>query len=125
MNSMDKRQQMIYDYLREKKTTQSAYDILDACRDHGVRAPSQIYRELNKLIERGLIHKVESLNAYIACEQEHEIGQSIICICNNCGLVKEMPASNFVDHTELLRNQDEFTPQQMNVEVKGRCADCS
>ena len=125
MKPQTPRQQLIYDYLREKKTAQSAYDILDAFRVHGVRAPSQIYRELNKLLEYGLIHKVESLNAYIACKREHEIGQSILAICNNCGLVKEMSSPDFAGQLEKFDEWDEFTPQQLTVEVKGRCSVCN
>lgn len=125
MKPQTPRQQLIYDYLREKKTAQSAYDILDEFRVHGFRAPSQIYRVLNKLLEFGLIHKVESLNAYIACEQEHKIGQSIVAICNSCGVVKEIPTANFADQFENFDGLEDFTPEGLAVEVKGLCSICS
>jgi len=124
MKPRKQRQQLIYDYLREKNTPQSAYDILDAFRDHGIRAPVQVYRELKKLLECGLIHKVESLNAYIACKHEHRSGQSVVAICNDCGSVQEMSVSVFSDHFQSLSDWEEFTPQEMNIEVKGRCSDC-
>ncbi len=125
MKPQTPRQQLIYEYLRQKKTPQGAYDILDACREHGFRAPSQIYRVLNKLIEFGLIHKVESLNAYIACEQQHNVGQSMVAICNSCGSVKEMATADFADQLEKFDGWDGFTPQELAVEVKGRCSSCN
>lgn len=125
MKPQTPRQQLVYDFLLKKKTAQGAYDILDACRDQGFRAPSQIYRVLDKLLEYGLVHKVESLNAYIACDQTHVIGRSFIAICNNCGLVKEMPIPVFSDQLENCDSWDGFTPQELKVEIKGRCPDCN
>ncbi len=125
MKPQTPRQQLIYDYLRQKQTAQSAYDILDEFRSHGFRAPSQIYRVLNKLLEYGLVHKVESLNGYIACKQQHEIGKSTVAICNNCGLVKEIPTPDFVDDFENYNGWDGFTPHELAVEVKGRCSLCN
>ena len=125
MKPQTPRQQLIYDYLREQKTAQSAYDILDEFRVHGFRAPSQVYRVLNKLLELGLIHRVESLNAYIACEQVHDFGYSIIAICNSCGIVKEIPTANFVDQFKKFDGLDGFTTQELAVEVKGRCSICN
>ena len=124
MKQLTHRQQLIYDYLNEKKTAQSAYDILDAFRVHGFRAPSQVYRILNKLLEYGLIHKVESLNAYIACKQQHDMGQSIIAVCNSCRSVKEMPAPSFVEELKCFDGWEGFTPQELVVEFKGRCSIC-
>ncbi len=125
MKPQTPRQQLIYDYLREQKTAQSAYDILDEFRVHGFRAPSQVYRVLNKLLELGLIHRVESLNAYIACEQEHVAGHSIVAICNSCGIVKEIPTANLIDQFENFDGLDGFTTQELAVEVKGRCSICN
>src|SRR5690606_5865135 len=42
----------------------SAYDILDRVRGKGIRAPLQVYRALDKLVERGLAHRLESLSAF-------------------------------------------------------------
>ena len=125
MKPQTPRQQLIYDYLKQKKTPQGAYDILDACRVHGFKAPSQIYRVLNKLREFGLIHKGESLNAYIACEQQHDSGQSVVAICNSCGLVKEVPIPDFSNQFEKFDGWEGFTPQELAVEVKGRCSLCN
>ncbi|MDE0309405.1 MAG: hypothetical protein OXI60_06185 [Acidiferrobacterales bacterium] len=125
MKPITQRQQLIYDYLREKKSAQSAYDILDAFTEHGLRAPSQIYRELKKLLECGLIHKVESLNAYIACNQEHDMGQFAVAICNNCRAVRELSNLKLAGRFHSLDEWEEFIPHKLIVEVKGRCSSCN
>ena len=55
---------LVYNLLRQTDTPLSAYSILDALRDQGVRAPLQVYRALNKLIERGAVHRIESVNGF-------------------------------------------------------------
>ena len=125
MKPQTPRQQLIYDYLQQKKTPQGAYDILDACRAHGFKAPSQIYRVLNELLEYGLIHKVESLNAFIACKEQHDSGRSIVAICNSCGSVREVPALDLTHQFENFDGWDGFAPQELAVEVKGLCSSCN
>ncbi|MCB1460156.1 MAG: transcriptional repressor, partial [Nitratireductor sp.] len=45
----------------------SAYGILDQLREEGFRAPLQVYRALEKLVDQGKVHRLESLNAFVAC----------------------------------------------------------
>ncbi|HSM41507.1 MAG TPA: transcriptional repressor, partial [Afifellaceae bacterium] len=58
---------MVFDTLLAADGPLSAYDILDRLRDKGFRAPLQVYRALDKLLALGLVHRLESLNAFIAC----------------------------------------------------------
>ena len=80
----------------------SAYDILDRARSEALKAPVQVYRALQKLEGRGLVHRIEALNAFVACsehdescsgqeQQEHRhprIGPGFV-ICRDCGSVRE------------------------------------
>ena len=43
------------------------YNILYDLRDHGFRGPTQVYRVLEKLLEIGMLHRIESMNAFVAC----------------------------------------------------------
>jgi Fe2+ or Zn2+ uptake regulation protein len=52
----------------------SAYDILDRLRGSGLRSPLQIYRALGPLTEQGLVHRLESLSAFVACAHPHDPG---------------------------------------------------
>jgi hypothetical protein len=64
----------------------TAYEILDAVRDKGITAPPTVYRALNRLVEEGLAHRVESINAYVACAHSHHSdGAVVFAICDNCG----------------------------------------
>ena len=70
---------------------QSAYTLLSRLRDHGINAPLQVYRALDKLIEMGLVHRVESLNAFTLCHHPHDRHQNVtvLAICYTCGQVSE------------------------------------
>lgn len=126
-------QRLVLDRLQAHGRAMSAYEILDLVRGDGLRAPAQVYRALEKLIEAGLVHRLESLNAFIACVHDHgghpEAAPApaavVFTICTRCGGVSEhaMPAV-----TEALRaslGRDGFIPGHMTVEVSGRCAGCA
>ena len=57
---------LAYDFLEDTGKPASAFEILDALRDEGLRAPLQVYRALSKLIDSGSVHRIESLNAFVA-----------------------------------------------------------
>ncbi len=71
----------------------SAYTILDRLRDDGLKATLQVYRALEKLLEAGRIHRLESMNAFVACchSKHRQIHPRIIAfeICEPCGKVNE------------------------------------
>ena len=91
-DDLTRNQELVLGALAHSDAPLSAYDILDLLRGEGLRAPLQVYRALDKLTERGLAHRLESLNAFICCadEQCHERGGSIaFAICEKCGRVEE------------------------------------
>src|SRR4051794_22836369 len=77
----------------------SPYDILDLARSDALKAPVQVYRALEKLEDRGLVHRIEALNAFVACsehdetcrnrEHSHAAHRPGFVICRDCGLVRE------------------------------------
>ena len=69
---LTKNQGLVFDVLSHSQGPLSAYTILDKLRDHGFRAPLQVYRALEKLLEFGLVHRLESINAFVACAHPHE-----------------------------------------------------
>ena len=79
-------QQVVLEALRAKMAPMSAYQILDVdkVRSKGLKAPLTIYRVLDKLIEAGLVHRIESLNAFIHCDQEHHTEPPAFMICHAC-----------------------------------------
>ncbi len=124
MFNLTQKQQLVYEHLRKNNTAQSAYDILHELSDHGFRAPSQVYRVLDKLLKFGLIHRVETLNAYVACEHEHDNGNSMMAICDECGAVEELSLEGVSGTIEKFGQQQGFTPRELVVELRGHCSSC-
>ena len=130
MTQLTKNQDLVLGALKRSEAPLSAYVILDKLRDHGFRAPLQVYRALEKLIEMGLVHRLESLNAFVACAHSGESccshhGTVAFAICNACGHVME-----FHDHTVEHRLSDwargkGFKQEKTTIEIRGLCATCS
>lgn len=105
----------------------SAYALLDQLREHGFRAPLQVYRALDKLVAFGLVHRLESINSFVACAHPHDHVHGLIAfaICDKCGGVDE-----FSDRTveERLRNWSRdhaFRLANATIEMRGTCAGCT
>ena len=70
-----------------------AYDIIERMAEHGPRpAPITVYRALDFLLAHGLVHKIESRNAFVACSHSHEGQPAALLICETCGTVSELDA---------------------------------
>lgn len=107
-----------------------AYEILDRLAQKGTRlAPISIYRSIDALLEAGVIHRLESKNAYFACRRhEHEHtkgGRPIFLVCERCGSVGEVPAQPVFDHINAVAREAGFDPKVKFVEVSGLCGKCA
>ncbi|WP_274423642.1 Fur family transcriptional regulator [Chelativorans sp. YIM 93263] len=105
----------------------SAYTILDKLRDDGFRAPLQVYRALDKLQELGLVHRLESINAFVACCQPHRHDHEMIAfaICGKCGNVDEFSDSMLEERLGTWVRAHRFKPAKTTIEIRGACADCA
>ena len=116
----------IFGALREAGGPMTAYQVLDAVREQGITAPPTVYRALGRLVEEGLAHRVESINAYVACAHSHHGDESVIfAICDQCGMVEEIEDSDAVEKLRDAATSDTFTVQRMAVEVHGCCGECT
>lgn len=103
-----------------------AYDIIEELAKRIARpAPITVYRALDFLIEQGLVHRIESRNAFLACAHNHDVSSSVaFLICERCGAVGEIAATSV---TQLLidgARATGFTPKMTVVEMTGVCANC-
>jgi Fe2+ or Zn2+ uptake regulation protein len=99
-----------------------AYDVLQRIRESAaITAPPTVYRSLEFLLENGFIHKLESLNAYVACQAPQSIHTGTFLICDHCGdridgracrspLAQESPRNRI--HAAQ-RNSDSGNPRRM------------
>lgn len=102
-----------------------AYDLLDMIRpDNDSAKPATVYRALDFLLEQGLIHRVESLNAFVGCRSSGTRHDQLLLICTACHNVEELPAGNvFAALAEEMRLAD-FSPQRKTLEIHGLCKNC-
>jgi Fur family transcriptional regulator, zinc uptake regulator len=112
--------------IAESHAAAGAYEILERMASHGSRpAPITVYRALDFLLAHGLVHKIESRNAYVACSHVHEDAPAALLICESCGTVAELDApESFASLTEGAIAQG-FSPQHTLVEMSGRCGHCA
>lgn len=111
--------------LRAAGRPMTAYEILDVLRDAGRKAaPPTAYRALARLIELGLVHRLESLNAYVACSSEHAAAAPAFSICDDCGTVAEFTAPDALDGVAAAARRGGFEPVRPVIELHGRCAGC-
>ncbi len=104
----------------------SAYELLDRMR--GVvknPAPPTIYRALDFLLEQGLVHKLESLHAYVGCAHPDQPHASQFLICEDCGEVAEVEDPSVAKSLNAAGKAIGFHARRPVVEVIGTCAQCS
>ncbi|MCG6657127.1 transcriptional repressor [Halomonas campisalis] len=102
-----------------------AYELLDRlAMEHAAARPPTIYRALDFLIEQGLVHRIESLNAYVACPcPEHAHGFQLL-ICRNCGRVEELHLDDVNAQLDARAQALGFRVERQTIELLGRCDDC-
>ncbi len=102
-----------------------AYDILEQMhKDNPKTAPPTVYRALEFLMDAGLVHKIESLNAYVGCENPSEPHIAQFFICQNCGAVAEMSVPKITQLIDKQAKQLGFESQTQVVEIRGHCPQC-
>ena len=69
-NELTKNQKIVLDFIQKSNKPVKAYSILSNVSKKGLKAPPQVYRALEKLIEVGEVHKIESLNSFVACNSK-------------------------------------------------------
>jgi Fur family zinc uptake transcriptional regulator len=121
---LTKNQSLVFDALSKATGPLSAYSLLDQLRDDGFRAPLQVYRALEKLQEMGLVHRLESLNAFVACAHDHEHGLMAFAICERCGQVTEFSDATIEERLGVWARDSGFHAHKTTIEIRGDCAAC-
>ena len=102
-----------------------AYALLDELRNEELgSAPPTVYRALDFLIEHGLIHRIERMNAFIGCSHPGEAHRGFFLICGECGNAEEMQSDGVADTITASASRRGFLARDMTLEVTGTCADC-
>ncbi len=106
-----------------------AYDLLEQVRDGegaGAAAPPTVYRALDFLLANGFIHKLESINAFVACHHPNAAQHSVpFLICDRCHSATELEDASIVASLDAAARGLGFAPQAQTLEVHGLCAKCA
>lgn len=115
----------------ESRGPLGAYALLDRLKAERANAtPVTVYRALDFLLENGLVHKIERLNAFIACtdqgEHTHEHGHAAqFLICRSCGTVAELEDHSIATAISHAAGRTGFRPDRATIEVEGVCETCA
>ena len=116
--------EIVFSVLSKSDRPLTAYELLARLRSKGITAPPTVYRALDRLIKGGRAHRLESLNAFVACARPHHRTSAIFAICRKCGTTAELSdvklAPQIADWAKRLR----FHAEESILEIRGECANC-
>jgi Fur family zinc uptake transcriptional regulator len=125
-NNLSKNQQIIFDLIDKSPEPLKAYTILYNVQKKGINAPPQVYRALDKLVEIGKIHKIESKNAFVACKNvDCEISKTTaFSICESCEMVDEISDVKLSKYLSSFNQKKGMKFLRFNLEFFGLCKKC-
>ena len=116
----------VLELIWESHQALGAYAILEQLGLEGVKpAPPTVYRALDFLLEAGLIHRLNSLNAYTGCShpKDHHHG-SYFLICQHCRNVAEIHDTGIDQQISSLAHRENFAVSEQALELSGTCQNC-
>ena len=124
--SLSKNQKIIFDLIDQSSEPLKAYAILFNVQKKGIKAPLQVYRALDKLVKIGKIHKIESRNAFIACQNSScQVSKATaFSICESCEKVTEVSNSNLSKYLSNIKDKEGMKYHKYNLEFFGLCKKC-
>jgi Fur family transcriptional regulator, zinc uptake regulator len=116
----------VLEVLLESHNPLGAYEIIDRAAASGTRpAPITVYRALDFLRDNGLVHRIESRNAFVACVNNHASGDLVVfLLCERCGAVGEAASTAVADQLKAAARAAGFTPKTPVIEITGICSHC-
>ena len=124
--TLSRNQKIIFDLIDKSPEPMKAYSILFNVQKKGIKAPLQVYRALDKLVEIGKIHKIESRNAFIACQNSScQVSKATaFSICESCEKVTEIKNSSLSKYLSNFKDKAGMKYRKYNLEFFGLCKKC-
>ena len=114
------------DLLLKSAKPMTAYEILGRLKTSGIKAPPTVYRALTKLIKDGLVHRIESINSFIACRSDgNHAHADNFAVCKSCGDVAEIHDKRIDKILSDWSKSARFKVEKEMIEVLGTCAACN
>lgn len=112
----------VLEILLESHQAMGAYDVLARLDAEGLGSkPPVAYRALTFLVEQGFVHRIERLNAFVACAHPGAAHDPAFMICRACGKVAEAEASAALAQPAA---DSGFVVEQTVIEAEGLCPKC-
>jgi Fur family zinc uptake transcriptional regulator len=99
-----------------------AYDLIAAYGEGGAKPPT-VYRALEFLERQGFAHRLESLNAYVACLRAGEVHGAAFLICDCCGAAVEVEP-DVAAGVAVAASAHGYEVRRVMLEARGLCAAC-
>jgi Fur family transcriptional regulator, zinc uptake regulator len=115
----------VLEVLLESHRALGAYEVLDRLAKDGFgNQPPVAYRALEFLVENGLVHRIQRLNAYLACMHPGQAHAPAFLICETCNAVAEAPAESARAALEVSAGALGFAVDRLAIEALGTCPAC-
>jgi Fur family zinc uptake transcriptional regulator len=115
----------VLELLLDRAGPAKAYDLLPLLGgEKGAAKPPTIYRALDFLVRMGLAHRIESLNAFVACDIGACARSTIFLICEKCGAAEEFDAGHALVDLADAAKRDGFSIRRTMIEASGVCSAC-
>ena len=123
---LSKNQQIVFETIKNSNEPLKAYSILFDVKKKGIKAPPQVYRALDKLIEIGKIHKIESKNAFVACKNTNcdVTKTTAFSICEKCENIEEIKDTKISKYLKSFKDNSGMNYTRYNLELFGLCKKC-
>lgn len=112
----------VLDLLSKSGKPLTAYDLLSRL---NIKTPPTVYRALEALMERGLAHRIESLNAFVACHSEHKEHNAKFAVRRACGTAAEIHDPRLTRFINELGKKLNFHIEREMLELSGLCDSCN
>ena len=122
---LSKNEKLVWAVMAEKEEPLKAYEILDQLKDKGVRAPMTVYRALDGLEAKGVIHKLEGLNAFVLCNHDGPHLLLTFLVCETCSKVEELEVASVEADISPVVKAAAFKLRTARLEIKGACVECA
>ena len=123
---LSKNHKIVLDHVEKSNQPLNAYSILYNVQKKVLKAPLQVYRALDKLVEIGKIHKIESRNAFVACKNSNCVvsNATAFSICESCEKVTEINNSKLSKYLSNFEDNSGMKYSKYNLEFFGLCKKC-
>ncbi len=122
---LTKNETLIWTTMRDKEGPLKAYEILDTLKEQGVRAPMTVYRGLEGLEAKGLVHKLEGINSFVLCNHEAPHKLQVFLVCEECPNVEEVDIEGLEGLVDVSAKRARFGLNMARLEMRGVCAECA